>query len=67
MITKKYEVALETVNEGTVFYPDFIPLMNEKCNCLMSLTEWEQFNEVSKEILAKDPFNILAMKCAAFN
>jgi hypothetical protein len=64
---KKYEIALETINEGTVFYPDFIPLMNEKCNCLMSLTEWEQFNEVSQEIIAKDSSNILAIKCAAFN
>lgn len=40
MALKKYEVALDTINEGIVFYPDFVPLLNEKCNCLMSLTEW---------------------------
>lgn len=67
MALKKYEVALDTINEGIVFYPEFIPLLNEKCNCLMSLTEWEQFNEVSQEIIAKESSNILATKCIAFN
>lgn len=38
---KKYEEALDTLNEGIVFYPTFLPFMTEKLTCLMALAEWE--------------------------
>lgn len=37
---KKFEDCLDTINEGIVFYPTFIPFMVEKYICLMSLGDW---------------------------
>lgn len=36
-MAKKFEDSLDTLNEGIVFYPTFIPFMTEKLMCLMSL------------------------------
>lgn len=38
---RKYEDSLETLNEGIVFYPTFLPFMTEKLTSLMALGEWE--------------------------
>jgi hypothetical protein len=38
---KKYEESLESLNEGIVYYPTFLPFMTEKLICLMALGEWE--------------------------
>ena len=64
---KKYALALETVAEGLFFYSEFIPFMNEKCNCLIAVANWEQFIECAQEVISKDPENIHAVKCQAFN
>ena len=39
-IKKQYEQGLETLNEGLVFYPVYLPFLAEKLICLMALTEW---------------------------
>jgi hypothetical protein len=44
---KKHEEALETLNEGIVYYPTFLPFMTEKLVCLMALSEWEEFQQAA--------------------
>jgi hypothetical protein len=39
-INKNHQAALETVNEGIVYYPTFIPFLTDKCVCLMALGDW---------------------------
>jgi hypothetical protein len=34
---KKFEDSLETLNEGIVYYPTFLPFMTEKLTSLMAL------------------------------
>lgn len=36
-LQRKFEEALEALNEGIVFYPNFSPFLTEKLVCLMSL------------------------------
>jgi hypothetical protein len=46
-INKNYQAALETINEGIVYYPAFIPFLTDKCVCLMSLGDWEEFYQTA--------------------
>jgi hypothetical protein len=39
-ILKKYEIATDTMTEGIVFYPNFLPFMVEKYICLMTEGKW---------------------------
>ena len=63
---KKFEEALETLNEGIVFYQTFLPLMTEKYICLMALGEWEEFHQAALEVSQRDSSNIPAAKALAF-
>lgn len=49
-INKKFDIALETMNEGNVYYPTFIPFMTEKYISLMSLGQWEEFYQTALEV-----------------
>lgn len=46
-VAKKFDIALETMNEGIVFYPTFIPFMTEKYICLMSLGDWDEYRQMA--------------------
>ena len=65
-INKKFEESLDTLNEGIVFYPTFIPFLTEKYLCLMSLGEWDEFYQAALEVSQRDKTNIQAAKALAF-
>ena len=66
IINKKFEDSLDTLNEGIVFYPAFLPFMIEKYTCLMSLGEWEEFHQTALEVSQRETTNISAVKALAF-
>lgn len=66
-INKKFEDSLDTLNEGIVFYPTFLPFMIEKYTCLMSLGEWEEFHQTALEVSQRETTNISAVKALAFH
>lgn len=49
-LNKHFEECLDTLNEGIVFYPTFLPLMIEKYICLMALGDWEEFYQTALEV-----------------
>ena len=57
-MNKKFEESLDTLNEGIVFYPTFIPFMVEKYLCLMSLGEWDEYHQAALEVSQRDRNNI---------
>lgn len=65
-INKKFEESLDTLNEGIVFYPTFIPFMVEKYLCLMSLGEWDEYHQAALEVSQRDRNSIEAAKALAF-
>lgn len=65
-INKKFEESLDTLNEGIVFYPTFIPFMIEKYLCLMSLGEWDEYHQAALEVSQRDRNSIEAVKALAF-
>lgn len=65
-INKKFDIALETMNEGIVYYPTFIPFMTEKYICLMSLGDWDEFRQTALEVSQRETTNINAVKALAF-
>lgn len=63
---KKYEDALETLNEGIVYYPTFLPFMTEKLTSLMALGEWEEFQQAALEVSQRDQNSIKAVTALTF-
>jgi hypothetical protein len=44
---KKFEESLDTLNEGIVYYPTFLPFMTDKLTSYMALGDWEEFQQAA--------------------
>ena len=63
---RKYEPAINVINEIMVVYPEFTPGQLENVKLLLLKGEWESSKEKTEELLIDYPNDIIALKTAIF-
>lgn len=64
---KKYQIALDTLNEIVVEHPKFQPAIVEKARLLLTIYDWEQSFEMTQQALSMDKHNIKALMIHIFH
>lgn len=54
-VLKRWDDALDSINQAVVQHPKNLPCLLEKMNVLLAIQDWEQAYETSKRVLATDP------------
>ena len=65
-LLRKWEPAINVINEIMVVYPEFGPGQLENIKLLLLKGEWESSKEKTDDILYDNSDNILALRTAIF-
>lgn len=64
---RKFQIALDTLNEIIVEHPKYLPAIAEKSRLLLTIYDWEQSYEMAQKALTYDKHNIKALMIQIFH
>jgi len=48
---RKFQKALDTINQAIITFPNFIPALTERAKVYLALQDWEQMIESAKKLV----------------